>query len=404
MLENAMMFRSLVVLLALLPCWPATAQVLVRDRALIVDGQPFPVRGAAGLTRLAELKALGATVVRTYGEAPGLVLDEAQRLGLKVMVGFWLEHPRRGFNYADPAQRDGQLARLRAMVRQYRNHPALLLWGIGNEVEAELADHTAIWPAIGEAARLVKAEDPNHPRMAVLAEAGGDKIARLMAAAPDINVLGVNSYGEALPSLGQRVRAQGWRGPLIVTELGAVGQWQVPRTRWGAAVEPSSTAKAVLLADLLPRAAAETDGQILFFWGQKQEVTPTWHGLFLPGGEWVQALEVAARAWGGHTPGNNRAPRIDDLRWFGENTVEVKASDPDGDRVAIRWTVMAEATVLGVAGDAEPVPPQFAGALQGEGTPAVRVGTLPPGRYRLFVTVTDGRGAGASANLPFERR
>lgn len=398
-----MMFRPLLAALALLPLVPASAQVLVRDRTLVVEGRPFPVRGAAGLTRLADLKALGATVVRTYGEPPGPVLDEARRVGLKVIVGFWLEHPRRGFDYGDAAQRTAQLDRLRAMVRQYRNHPALLLWGLGNEVEAELADHAAVWPAIGEAARMVRMEDPSHPRMAVLAEAGGDKIARLMRAAPDIDVLGVNSYGEALPSLAQRVRAQGWQGPLIVTELGAIGQWQAPRAPWGAAIEPSSTAKAGMLAQLLSRLGG-TDGQVLFFWGQKQEVTPTWHGLFLPGGEWVQALEVAATAWGGATPGGNRAPRIEALRWMDDATAQVVTTDPDGDRLTIRWTLLAEQTVLGVAGDAEAVPPEFATALGPNGAAMMRVGALPPGRYRLFVTVTDGRGAGASGNLPFERR
>ena len=50
---------------------------------------------------LARLAAAGAKVVRVYRQSDAWVLDEAQRLGLKVVMGLWLEHPRHGFDYAD---------------------------------------------------------------------------------------------------------------------------------------------------------------------------------------------------------------------------------------------------------------------------------------------------------------
>jgi len=382
-----------------------SAEVRVDGERLLVDGRPFQVRGAAGTDRLAELKLLGANTVRTYGEDPGPVLDAAAAVGLKVIAGFWLEHPRRGFDYADRRQVEAQLERLAGTVERYRHHPALLLWGLGNEVEAELADPAAVWPAIEEAARLVKRLDPAHPAMAVLAETGEDKVRRLAAAAPSIDVLGVNSYGDALPSLPGRVRAQGWRGPLLVTELGPLGQWQAGRTAWGAAIEPSSTEKARLLARHLAPLERATAGQIVFFWGQKQEVTPTWHGLFLAEGEWTQPLEAMAAAWQGRTPGGNRAPRIDAFALSPDaRQASLSAQDPDGDRLAVAWRILAESTRLGVAGDAEPVPADHSAALAAAGAEGARIGALPAGRYRLFVTVRDGRGAAAVANLPFEVR
>src|SRR3546814_5324913 len=82
----------------------------------------------------------------------------------------------------------------------------------------------------------------------LLAETGKHKIARLMKLAPSIQVLGINSYGDALPSLPERVREQGWRGPLLVTEMGPLGQWAAPKTAWGAPIEPTSTEKATLLS------------------------------------------------------------------------------------------------------------------------------------------------------------
>jgi hypothetical protein len=380
----------------------AAADVRVDGQRILVNGTPFQADGVgvADASRLEMLKGLGATVVRTYGDPPDAILDQAQKLGLKVIVGFWLEHPRRGFNYRDPAQVNAQLERLAAFVERYRNHPALLMWGIGNEVEAELDDDSAVWPGIGAAARLVRRLDPKHPVMAVLAEAGGGKVTRLIKDAPEIQVLGINSYGDALPSVPARVRQQGWTGPLIVTEMGAAGQWQVPRKPWGAAIEPTSTQKAALLRGYLKGLGPGTAGQILFFWGQKQEVTPTWHSLLLPDGSWTETAEAMAQAWGGTTPGGNHAPRIGRFDMEAGRAV-LEATDPDGDKLDVDWDVMAESTDLRKAGDLEAVPSSFAKVLLSPDSAGARIGKLPPGAYRLFVTVRDGRGAAATGNLPF---
>lgn len=381
----------------------AAAQVVTVDgRRLLVDGVPFTVQGVAGAERMAELKALGGNTARTYGADPDRVLAEAGQAGVKVILGFWLEHPRRGFDYADRGRVDAQLAALRDLVLRHKDHPALLLWGIGNEVESELDDSTMVWPAIEEAAKLVKSLDPKHPTMAVLAETGGDKVRHVMTRAPSIDVLGINSYGDNLLDLPLRVRAQGWTGPLLVTELGALGQWQAPRTPWGAAIEPTSTAKAARLRGYLAALRADTAGQLLFLWGHKQEVTPTWHSLLLPTGEWIEASEVMAAAWGGATPGGNRAPRIVGLDRVDDQALLV-AIDPDGDPLAAEWRLLEESTDLRKAGDAETVPPDRSAALRSGGVTGVRIGPLPPGNYRLFVTVRDGRGAAATGNLPFQR-
>jgi hypothetical protein len=348
--------------------------------------------------------------VRTYGEESDDVIAEAERLGLKVILGFWLEHPRRGFDYRNRAAVEAQLSRLRATVLRHKDSPALLMWGLGNEVEAELTDDSQVWPAIEEAARLVKSLDPRHPTMAVLAETGEDKVRKLRSQAASIDVLGINSYGDAIPSVHDRVRAQGWQGPVVITELGAAGQWQTGTAPWGAALEPTSTDKAARLRRYLHESSRYGLGQILFFWGQKQEVTPTFHSLLLPSGEWIEASEAMAEVWKGATPGGNRAPRISSLAFRGANvwpqaahgTAEVAAHDPDGDALAIAWQVMAESTDLKKAGDAETVPPDFSSDLRGRSGSTVEIPHLAPGNYRLFVTVRDNRGAAATGNLPFQ--
>lgn len=389
--------------------------VTIEGRSLLVDGQPFAVRGVAGDGPLALLPGLGATTVRSYGEDPGPLLDEAGKLGLKVIAGLWVGQPRQGADYTDAAFRARQLAELEAVVTKYRDHPALLMWGIGNEVEVDLDDDSAVWPVIEEVAAMVARVDARHPPLAVLAETGTDKVETLRKAAPSIRVLGLNSYGDALTSVVERARKQGWDGPIIITELGALGQWQAAHAPWGAPFEPSSTQKAIQLRRYLAALEEQGAGTILFLWGQKQEVTPSWHSLLLPDGVWLEAAEAMAQAWGGQPPGGNQAPRIASLRVAGEPSAPfarwsadeegaftLDAIEPDGDLMEVRWFVMAESDDRGIGGDAEQVPALFPDSVRQSGPTGARLSGLKPGHYRIFVELRDGKGAGATANMPFE--
>lgn len=398
------------------------ADVRVSGTDLLVDGRLFRVRGAAALSHFELLKALGADTLRTYGGDGAAELAAARRLGFKVLFGLWLEPPRRGFDYADEARVEAQLQAMEAMVRAHKDDPTVLLWGIGNEVELEAPDPDAVFRAVETAARRVEAIDPSRPTMAVLADVGTDKVIRLKALAPSIDVLGLNSYGDALPSLVTRARAQGWTGPIIVTELGVVGQWQVPTTPWGAPIEPTSTTKAALLDRYLGAVEAAGAGDIAFLWGQKQEVTPTWHGLLTADGDWMQSAEVLAAHWGGAVPGHDRAPRIERLAFEGPGIggdlagawgswdrgitarAVLVASDPDGDPLTATWTILEESRDRRTGGDAESVPPAHPEGLAAGGLDGATIRGLPPGHYRLFVTVADGKGAVATGNLPFEVR
>ncbi|MFG1280888.1 glycoside hydrolase 5 family protein [Xanthobacter autotrophicus] len=389
------------------------AQVSVRGAEIVVDGKPFIPNGASGDARFTDLKTLGATVVRTYGQEPGEILDAAQRAGLKVIVGFWLGHPRLGFDYANRTAVTQQLETLRHMVDRYRTHPALLMWGIGNEVEVDLSpeEAMAVWPAIEEAAKLAKTLDGQHPTMAAVAEVGTDKAAQIKRLAPSIDVIGINGYSDGLLTSAKRARAQGWTGPIMLTEMGAQGHWDAPTAPWGAPLEPTSSQKADRVRRYLLAARQAGVGAMPFLWGHKQEVTPTWYSLLLPTGEWTETVEAMADIWGGTPPGGaNHAPRILALAFAGpsrlpagnETHVRLTATDPDGDSLKVEWQVMAETTVRSVGGDPEPVPPSFPEGIHDPHPAGVRIAGLPPGRYRVFVTVRDGRGAAATGNLPFE--
>ncbi|MGQ3672231.1 glycoside hydrolase family 2 TIM barrel-domain containing protein [Xanthobacter sp. TB0136] len=389
------------------------AEVRVRDQQILVEGKPFVPNGAGGETRLEDLAGLGATVVRTYGQEPGKILDEAHKAGLKVIVGLWMAHPRLGFDYGDKAAAQAQLESFRPMVERYKDHPALLMWGIGNEIEVDLPPDPGhpLWPALEDASRFVKAIDPHHPTMAVTADTGADKVALVKRHAPSIDVLGLNAYGDSLLTIEERARKQGWDGPIIFTEMGANGHWAVPQTPWGAPLEPSSTEKAQKMRAYFTLAKEKGIGAVPILWGQKQEVTPTWYSLMLPTGEYTETVEVMAELWGGTPPGGpNRAPRILSLLHKGpqsfpsdsETRITLETADPDGDPLEVSWDIMAESTHRSVGGAPEPVPASFPQGVHEASDTGARIANLPPGHYRVFVTVRDGKGAAATGNLPIE--
>jgi hypothetical protein len=394
---------------------PAVVRVVKGDNGyqLLRNGKPYFIKGVGGDGSRQLLVAVGGNSVRTWGvDKIGPILDDAQRLGLSVTVGIWLGHERHGFNYNDAGQVARQYASARQAVLRYKDHPAVLMWGIGNEMEGYgKGDNAAIWSAVNNIAALVKKLDPNHPTMTVLAEIGGDRVKNVHRLCPDIDVVGINSYGGA-ESLPQRYKAAGGTKPYILTEFGPPGLWETKKNAWGVAPELTSTEKAERYRRVYRAAVAAPKGLCLgsyaFTWGHKQEATATWFGLLLPDGGRLGAVDVLAEMWTGKPPAN-RCPIIRSLKLLGADEVEpgatvkalLDAADPDGDPLKVRWVLQREADAYGTGGDAEQAPPTFPAAVVKADPKQVEL-RMPTngGGYRLFAYVRDDHGGAAVANVP----
>src|SRR4029077_20686186 len=78
----------------------------------------------------------GANAFRTYTPPPLWLLDLAAEHGLWAMVGLaWEQHVA---FLDDPDRVRGILARAAAQVRAREAHPAILCYGIGNEIPAPI--------------------------------------------------------------------------------------------------------------------------------------------------------------------------------------------------------------------------------------------------------------------------
>lgn len=377
------------------------------------DGAPYFIKGGGGDGSLDELKRAGGNSVRTWGvENAGKVLDEAHKRGLTVTVGIWLGHERHGFSYNNADQVFEQYDKARRAIERFKNHPALLMWGIGNEMEGyEKGDNAAIWSAINNIASLVKKLDPNHPTMTVLAEIGGDKVKNVHRLCPDIDGVGINSYGSAA-SIAERYAKAGGTKPFVVTEFGPAGQWESPKTAWGAAIEPTSDQKAEAYRKIYRGTIADKTlclGSYAFIWGHKQEATATWFGLFLPDGSRTPGIDALSELWTGTAP-KNRCPSASAIKLEGADKVApgsivkawIKASDPDGDPIRIDWVVQKEASSYGSGGDAEAAPPVFPKAIvKSEGASVELRAPQGGGGYRLFAYIHDDHKNANVVNIPF---
>jgi hypothetical protein len=372
-------------------------------------GKPYFIKGAAGSHSLAALKEAGGNSTRTWGaeEIAGKLAD-AQKLGLTVVGGVWLGHKAHGFDYNDKEQVSKQYEEVKANILKFKNHPSLLMWALGNEMEMN-NDTPEVWKAVGALAELAKKLDKNHPVMTVVADITDQKIQHIQEFAPDVDVLGVNCYGP-LTTLPERLKKAGWTKAYIVTEFGPIGWWESPKTEWGAPLEATSTEKAELYLSNYEKVIAGQPGRCLgsyaFLWGDKQETTPTWFSMFLPSGEATNMVDAMTKAWTGKWP-KNLAPELVRLEFdaarkkvAGGKYIEAKAqvSDPNGGLLTYEWEIRREIEKSNSMGEGESRPNVvWSGSGQSVSVP------LPstPGPYRLYLYVVDGKGRAATANEPF---
>ncbi len=382
---------------------------------LLRDGEPYFIKGAGGDGPKDMLAAAGANTFRTWGVGPelGEQLDQAQELGLTVVVGHWLGHPRHGFDYNDLDMVAEQFERVRRDVLAYRDHPALLIWAVGNEMEgfAE-GDDAAVWSHVQALAAMIKDLDPNHPTMTVTAEIGGRRVRAVHALCPDIDIMGINSYG-GLTSVPERYQRLRGGKPIVITEFGPPGTWEIEMTGFGAPPELTSTEKAAVYHDAFAAGCLDAGGLCLggfaFTWGFKVEATSTWYGMFLSNGDKLAAVDAMTEVWSGQPP----ADLCPEIRSFGVrgpdvvqagDTVQVDLDivDPEGAAVDVKWEITGEVSEYNTGGDAQPAPLELDGIFTASSPQGATLVIPSGGVYRIYMTASDGTGGGAAANVPIK--
>ena len=347
-------------------------------------------------------------------------LDNAHNNGLSVLFGLPLKSERNDFDYNNEEAVKEQKENILQIVEDYKDHPAILIWTIGNEpdyVPGNPNYNLKLWDAVNDIALAIKKTDPNHPVITVVGTGRKEKLKDIIIQVPAIDALGINSYGD-IYDIPLWVRTYNLNKPYIITEWGPTGHWQVPRNKWGIPIEETSTEKAEMY---LERHQEVVDGDpwclggYSFLWTQnRQERTHTWYNMFYDEGERTEAVDVMEYLWTGKWP-ENRAPAIDSfqlndqgphediLLMPGEKyNAEVMAHDPEGENLSYNWEIYPENTEFGYAGHGEKRPAVIEDLIENPDSSNIRF-TSPakPGNYRLFIYVTDPGSKIAVGNIPF---
>ena len=168
---------------------------------LLVNNEPFYINGAGlefgNIESLAKYKGNSFRTWRTNnGKNTALeVLDEAHKHGLMVTMGIEVARERHGFDYNDQEKVDAQRERIREEVIAIKDHPALLIWSIGNELNLRYSNPN-VWNAVNDISKMIHEIDPNHPTTTTLAGISKREILEINKRAPELDILSFQVYGE----------------------------------------------------------------------------------------------------------------------------------------------------------------------------------------------------------------
>lgn len=400
---------------------PATGAVEVTGSQgnwqLTVGGQPYTVKGltwgpaiADAPKYLPDVKSMGVNTIRTWGTDGGTkpLLDSAAANGLKVVNGFWLQPgggPGSGgcVNYVtDTTYKNTMLTEFTKWVEAYKNHPATLMWNVGNESVlglqncysgAELeAQRNAYTGFVNDVAKKIHSIDPDHPVTSTDAWTGAWPYYQRNA--PDLDLYSMNSYGD-ICGVREDWEQGGYTKPYLITEGGPAGEWEVPDDANGVPDEPTDVQKAegyTKAWNCVTGHRGVALGATLFHYGTEHDFGGIWFNL-LPDGLKRLSYYAVKRAYTGTAGNDNTPPVVSALAVSpassapagGEFTVRADVRDPDGDPITYKIFLSGNYA----NGDKRLVEASWRST--GNGTFAVRA-PEKLGVWKVYLQAEDGRG------------
>lgn len=395
-----------------------------------INDELFEIKGAGlDFNQGKDFKALaeaGANTFRTWRtEHAPMELDSALKYNLKIAMGLDMDKELHGFDYNDTEAVQKQFEKIKQEVLKYKDHPALLCWVAGNELNLLINEDGSLgtvnpkaYDALADVVDFIHEVDPHHPVTTTFAAGAQEAHVKVaLERCPQLDFLSYQVYND-LVVLPQQEMRNNIDKPYLVTEFGPKGHWERPATSWGREIEENSSEKAAGLWDRMQIGfGTDTTGRNMggfaFVWGQKQERTPTWYGIFNKDGRPIAVIDELTRFWTGSYPAN-RAPAVKSMsldNQVGTDNIkltpgtsyqaQVDALDHEGDDLTYTWSLMKEVGVRSEGGafEAEPETLEI-DVVKQEGGSLTFTSPEEKGDYRLFVYIYD-EGKVGNANIPF---
>jgi hypothetical protein len=387
---------------------------------LFRNGNPFVIKGAAGYTNLAKLHEIGGNSIRTYDTLNiASILDNAQANNIAVIVSLPMVSSNDfEYFYNDTAKIAIQYKEFKKVVNRHKNHPALLMWCLGNELEFPYKpSYSDFYKTLNNLIDMIHQTDPNHPVTTPLMSLQFKYIANIKMKIPDLDLISINTFG-GLSTIKKDLKKMEWLwdGPYLISEWGTNGYWEEDSTAWGVPIEKNTTKKAEqfqqIYKDFMPSEDPRFLGSFAFYWGNKQERTHTWFSLFAENGAASEAVGTLQYLWTGKGPVHG-APQVKymlvdnkgskDNLLFPPNTnhqAQLLLADYYKDSLNIQWQILPEDWYKNNLYSKKPEP--MKGLILSSSGKKVNFRTpTKEGPYRLFVEAYDRYGNFASTNTPF---
>lgn len=389
-------------------------------------GEPYIIKGAAGTEHLEKLASYGGNSIRTWSlHDAERILDEAHNLGLTVTLGLEIGRPSWGndFSYWKFWEVNRKIEELRPYIEKFKDHPALLMWGVGNEVkEYGGGKRIEVFYIINKVAKMIKEVDPNHPTMtSVFSSLQTNRFISFKDLMPHIDVMGYNAFNDFDNVYKSIYGKRGWNKAYIFSEWGPIGHWSVTDTEWGSPKELKNSEKREMMEKYWNSINNDSTfllGTYAFYWGSKQEATRTWFSLFSEDGFETESVNFLKYAWSGQKSAN-LAPEVSDLfietnqglvndNVYLENNKEYAAiaytNDPEGDAITYKWEIRHEGNYFLEIKSKDYNMSNYIMKhliLEEDKNKVQFVAPKEEGPYRIFVFAYDGNGNVSSHNIPF---
>lgn len=391
--------------------------------SLMRHGQPLLIKGASGYTKLDRMAASGANTIACWDTAVlDRVMEEAEQNKLAVIIGIYVPDPAVEGTYQSEAEDAALLSYCRKLIERYRDREGLLFWCLGNELKFPFTlTNKGFYDSFNKLISLVHELDPKHPVATTIINVNKRNIFNIRWRLPGIDLIGINSYN-SLKTLEKDLDFIKliWNGPYYVSEWAPQGGWEAPVTRWNAPLERNSTDKAAaygqFFREYMPVKSKRFLGSLAFYWGNRQEYTPTWYSVFSDDNTPTEIAETLQDCWTGVTR-PHLSPRLSSIEvdsnpadsnviliLGSRHEAAVKLAMPVAtDSLVYQWKILPEAwSDWGTTWSKFERPAALPGLLIDScGGKASFNAPRKEGAYRLYVTVYNSKNYCATANIPF---
>lgn len=389
--------------------------------SVVRNGKPYIIRGAGGDSHFRELREAGGNTLRTWDTTHlAQVLDSAQKHDLAVIVGLPIPNSGDIAFYTDPQITQKRYQALQSIIRRFRNHPAVLMWCLGNELDFPYKwTYGDFYDSFNALTDMIHREDPDHPVTTTILNFNPKYIMNVRLRC-DVDVISFNIFG-TIPLLRKSLADLSWlwKGPYMLLEWGINGPWEgTEQTAWGAYIEDTSKKKAEIYQQRFRKHMPVEDprflGAFVFFWGNKQETTHTWFSIFDETGGASEAVSTMQGIWTGK-PSQVAYP---DLKYMllnkqgARDNILLNPSAPASaevllfsghDRIrSIRWQIFREDWYRkNQINSTRKMTPVTTIDSSGQNLRLSFSAPKQEGPYRIFATIYDDAGNFASCNTPF---